>query len=148
VDLDLGAIGKGFALDRMNLLLREWSVQDFLIHSGHSSVSVGRDRGDWQVSLTNPENNEILAIIALKTGALSASGVKKGAHIVDPRTGNPVKPGRCVWVHTESAARADALSTAFMVMEPGEIEKICGSYPGLSACILEDGRCTDLGLLS
>ncbi len=151
VDIDLGAIGKGYAIDRMAEVLHEWSVHEFLIHSGYSTVLAtyqGRTDLTWNVSISDPDKNNVLEIIGINFAALSGSGVRKGCHIVDPRTGKTAPLKRSTWVLAGSAARADAFSTAFMILSLPEIEKICREISEVRACILTEGRLIDFGLLS
>jgi len=144
VQVDLGGIGKGYAVDRMAELLRDWSIDTTLISGGYSSVlALDAPAGTkgWPVTLSDPGNRrQILARPNLKHRALSGSGLQKGGHIIDPRTARPVKGKRAAWACAPDAATADALSTAFMVMTPDEIKKYCLRHPDvLAMVILEHG---------
>jgi len=147
VQVDLGGIGKGYAVDRMAELLREWSVDIALVSGGYSSVlALDEPAGTegWPLTLSNPDNRkQILARPFLQSRALSGSGLQKGQHIIDPRTAQPVK-GRCAaWASASNAATADALSTAFMVMSPDEIRKYCSRHPDMAAMIMLESRDED-----
>ncbi len=139
--VDLGAIGKGYAVDRAVELLKEWGVGSALVHGGTSSVyAFGRpgDERGWPVTLSNPgDHAEILAKIFLSEEGLGGSGIRKGRHIIDPRRGLPVEGRRAAWVVSESAARSDALSTACMVMTPEEIRMCIGRDARLRALVFE-----------
>lgn len=150
LQIDLGGIGKGYAVDRMAELLGEWSVETALISGGYSSVlALDAPAGmkGWPVTLSDPtpplakgRGKQILARPYLKHRALSGSGLQKGRHIIDPRTARPVKGKRAAWACAPDAATADALSTAFMVMTADEIKKYCLRHPDvLAMLILEDG---------
>jgi len=145
VQIDLGGIGKGYAIDKMADLLREWSIDVALIHGGYSTaLGIGAPKGKqgWPVTLSNPLNlKQTLARLCLQNRALSGSGLQKGRHIIDPRRQEPVE-GRCAaWACACDAATADALSTAFMVMSPDEVKRYCSRHPDvLAMVILEEKR--------
>jgi FAD:protein FMN transferase len=145
VQIDLGGIGKGYAVDRMAELLREWSITAALISGGYSSVlALNAPPGtkDWPVTLSHPGNCEqILSRLHLQNRAISASGLQKGPHIINPRTAKVVEGKLAAWASAADAATADALSTAFMVMTPEEIERYCLHHPDVMAMvILQDGN--------
>jgi thiamine biosynthesis lipoprotein len=141
VQVDLGGIGKGYALDQMAELLKDWSIDNALIHGGFSSVlALDAPKGTkgWPLTISNPENRkEILARISPQGRAVSGSGLQKGQHIIDPRTARPVEGKLASWSCAPNGAVADALSTAFMVMSVAEIERYCLRHPGVSAMIME-----------
>ena len=144
MQIDLGGIGKGYAVDRVAELLREWSINVALISGGYSSVLAldappGKD--GWPLTMTDPAGSrEILARPFLKNGALSGSGVQKGGHIIDPRTARAVEGRRAAWSSASGAASADALSTAFMVMDIDEIKMYCSKHPNtLGMVIIDEG---------
>lgn len=140
VSVDLGGVGKGYAVDKMTDLLGEWDIDIALIHGGYSSVkAVGSPDGTkgWPVTLSNPGNRkQTLAHLYLRDRALSGSGLQKGEHIIDPRTGRPVEYSRAAWACAGDAATSDALSTAFMVMSPAEVEQYCLSHSGTLAVVI------------
>jgi thiamine biosynthesis lipoprotein len=158
--LDLGGIGKGYAVDRMAESLGEWEIRHALIHGGFSSVLAadappGRDA--WPLTLRAPGGGSVLARVSARRKALSASGTRKGDHIRDPRSGRAVRD-RATWValpwpeaaETEAAldaawaaeavrspaAVAETLSTAFMLLSVEEIEDLCRQCPGLEAWLM------------
>jgi len=140
VQVDLGGVGKGYAVDRMAKLLGDWSIDTALINAGFSSVrslgAPGQTKG-WPVTLTDPRNrSRTLARLYLRDQALSGSGLQKGPHIIDPGTAMPVEDKRAAWALAPDAATADALSTAFMVISPDEIEKYCKRRPDTQAMII------------
>jgi thiamine biosynthesis lipoprotein len=151
VRLDLGGIAKGYAVDRVAELLEEWEISRALIHGGWSSVLAlepppGSD--GWPLTLSAPEPGEqrILARISARRRAMSASGTRKGEHILDPRTGRPVR-NRAVWVavsggeagHPGSrAAFAETLSTAFMILPREDVADLCRQWPGVEAWLVEE----------
>jgi len=144
MQIDLGGIGKGYAVDQMARLLREWGISTALINGGHSSIlalDVPPGTKGWPLILSNPaDRKQILARLHFQHKSLSASGLKKGQHIIDPRTAQPVKEKKAAWVSAPDAATADALSTAFMVMSPEEIKKYCSHHPDVLAMVIpEDG---------
>jgi len=140
VQIDLGGVGKGYAVDRMAELLADWSVDTALICAGQSSVlalgSPPKLEG-WPVKLTKPSNTgQILDRFFLRDEAMSGSGLQKGYHIIDTRITSPVKDKRAAWALAPDAGTADALSTAFMVMSPDEIKNYCRQHPDVSAMII------------
>jgi FAD:protein FMN transferase len=163
VRIDLGGIAKGYAVDLMAELLEEWGLGQALVHGGFSSVLAleappGRD--GWPLTLSDPgDPSRVLARLQVHHTALGASGRRKGDHIVDPRTGEPARGRRAAWValpcpkiarpeartdgspRIAPAAVADALTTAFLLLSPGDIDTVCGRNPGVEAWILpEPGR--------
>jgi len=149
VRLDLGGIGKGFAVDQMAALLEEWGLERSLVHGGWSSVLALEpppDKDGWPLSMSAPGVSAAgpLARISARQRAISASGTWKGDHILDPRTGRAVAEG-AIWVGVprspeegqSPAAVADGLSTAFMVLSAGRIEELCRTNPGLETWRLE-----------
>ena len=139
VELDLGGIGKGYAMDRMAEMLREWSLDTALLHGGYSSALALRgppDSEGWPITLSAPElRKEPIARLALENGAVSGSSTRKGLHIIDPRSGKPVEGKRAAWSCAPGAAMADALSTAFLVMKPVEIAEYCQNHPDTGAIL-------------
>jgi thiamine biosynthesis lipoprotein len=140
VQVDLGGIGKGYAVDRVAELLRDYELNVALISGGYSSVLAldappGKD--GWPLTMTNPAGDkDILARPSLRNAALSGSGVQKGGHIIDPRTAEPVEGRRAAWSSAPDAATADALSTAFMIMGTDEIKQYCSRHPDMLAMVI------------
>ena len=149
VSLDLGGIGKGYAVDRMVELLEEWGVDRALVHGGFSSVRAleppaGRDGWPLTLSAPGPGEARVLARVSACRRAFSASGTQKGDHILDPRRGRPA-PGRVTWVAVpflgpgaSPATLAEGLSTAFMVLPIQEIEELCRHCPGIEAWLVPE----------
>ena len=160
VRVDLGGIGKGYAVDLMAEALEEWGLTDVLVHGGFSSVlaldpPAGHD--GWPLTLSDPAApGLVLERLSARQTALGASGVRKRDHIVDPRTGDPVRSRRAAWVtvprprpaanaidaepkhRIAAAAVTDALTTACMLLGHDEIEALCRNTGGLEAWVLED----------
>ena len=142
VQIDLGGIGKGYAVDRVAELLQDWSIDVALISGGYSSVlalDAPPGKKGWPLTRTNPAGRkEILARPFLQKGALSGSGMQKGGHIIDPRTAGAVEGRLAAWSSASDAATADALSTAFMIMGLDEIEQYCSQHPNTLAMVILD----------
>jgi thiamine biosynthesis lipoprotein len=146
VELDLGAIGKGFALDRMAEVLRDWSCAAFLLVAGGSSVLAGEAPGGsagWSCGLGDDDSP---CRYWLKQASLSGSGLAvKGRHILDPRTGQPAPRLYRAWALCDTAAESDALSTACMVLPESEIEEILASEKSWLVFLQEKESARPLG---
>lgn len=144
VQIDLGGIGKGYAIDQMARLLSDWSIDTALIQGGCSSaLALGRPHSTkgWHLTLSNPANpKQTLAHLYLQDRAISGSGLQKGPHIIDPRMAQPAEGKRAAWACALAAATADALSTAFMVMAPNQIKQYCLSHPDTLAMVVAEDR--------
>ena len=146
--LNLGSIGKGYAVDRAVELMSAAGVTDFLVHGGYSSVAA---RGlaaagqPWKIGVKDPLRDERrLGQIELHDRALGTSGSqfqsfrhrgRRYGHILDPRTGWPADGVLSVTVLAPTAAEADALSTAFFVMGPRAALSYCKNHPAIAAMI-------------
>ncbi|MCX7825300.1 MAG: FAD:protein FMN transferase [Verrucomicrobiae bacterium] len=134
--LDLGAIGKGFALDRMAALLKEWGVRSALLCASASSLlAMGPppDEPGWRISfgLDGAKRIAWLANVSFSGSGLAV----KGRHICDPRTGQPADGNHRAWAAAPTAAVSDALSTAFMILTEEEIRDCCRRLPKVSAFV-------------
>jgi FAD:protein FMN transferase len=139
LDLDLGGIGKGYALDRALEVLKDWGIGNALIHGGTSTAlgtGPGPSGGGWPVGVGGGWPGAPREML-LSERALSGSGTEvKGRHILDPRTGQPANGHLAAWAMHPSAAVADALSTAFMVMTTGEVEDYVRRHPDVWALVI------------
>ena len=148
VKLDLGGIGKGYALDRSADELIGRGLENWLIHGGQSSLLARGQHHDltgWPVGIGNPLfTGKRLGTILLRDQAMATSGSniqyfrhqgKKYGHILDPRTGWPVDSMLSVTVLANSAAQADALSTAFYVMGVEKAKTYCDNE-GIGAVLI------------
>ncbi len=155
LELNLGAIGKGYALDRAGRLLRREGMSRALLHAGYSSIlALGEGPGKesssgWKVSIRDPSGRTgPLATVQLRNRALSTSGVgeqffragnRRYGHVLDPRTGHPVEKNLAATALAPAAAEADALSTAFLVMDLEDILSYCRRRRGIGAVVVASG---------
>ena len=157
VEINPGAIGKGWAIDRAVGLLADAGVPSVLVHGGQSSVRARGVHGPalpgrrgWPVGLRHPLfPARRLATITLQDRALGTSGaatqffVDRGrrlGHILDPRTGRPAAGVLSATVIAPSAAVADALSTAAYVLGIAGLETIAPPGGDVAAILVVPGR--------
>jgi thiamine biosynthesis lipoprotein len=154
MEINLGSIGKGYALDRAaGLLAGTWNIRAALLHGGHSSVyAMGSEPGSrrgWAVGIRHPwEPQRRLAVVRLRDRALGTSAAtfqhlehegRKLGHILDPRTGWPAEGVASVSVIAPTAAEADALATAFFVLGPDRARAYCETHPDIGVVLLPQG---------
>ena len=135
-NLDLGGVGKGYAIDYLKNLLIEWQIDHFLIQGGRSTVLVtdipGKKDG-WPVSLSYPDPpHKHFETLFLKNHSLSSSGLQKKNHIYDPRSGSVADTHKATWVIAGDAVVSDILSTTFMMLSNEEILEFCRESPEIS----------------
>jgi thiamine biosynthesis lipoprotein len=155
LEINLGSIGKGYALDRAAVHLRErWSVRCGLLHGGHSSIlALGSEPGQrrgWAVGVRHPwERDRRLAVVWLRDRALATSAAtfqhleyngRKLGHILDPRTGWPAEGIASATVLAPTAAAADALATAFYILGEDGARAYCAAHPDVGALLLPGGE--------
>ncbi|REJ97555.1 MAG: FAD:protein FMN transferase [Planctomycetota bacterium] len=149
VGIDLGAVGKGFAIDRAAAFLDEQGLENYLLHGGYSSLLARGEhcgQAGWPVGIKNPLFTETrYATILLRDQALSTSGSnvqffryhgKRYGHILDPRTGWPADGLLSVTVTAPTASEADALSTAFYVMGLENAQAYCDNHSQVGALLI------------
>jgi len=146
-----GAVGKGFALDQAIRWIDPHGDDDssFLLHGGRSSVTA-RGTHDvldgWPVGIGNPLlTRRRLGTVILRNQAMSTSGSniqffrcegRRFGHILDPRTGWPVDGMLSVTVVADSAAVADAVSTAFFVLGVEKAIECCDNMRNIAAVLI------------
>jgi thiamine biosynthesis lipoprotein len=151
IEINLGGIGKGYALDKCAEVFAEAAVADYLLHGGSSSVlargsCAGRSDGGWSVGLRNPlRPQDYLGEIILRDRSLSTSSAaaqqfihqgKTYGHILDPRTGWPAEGVLSATVLAPTAAEAEALSTAFYVEGLAAAQAYCAGRPDIGCVII------------
>ena len=148
VSLNLGAIGKGFALDRLAALLHRRAVRQALLSAGSSSLlAIGGVDRPWEIDLRSMTSGERLARLFVANGAVGTSGAGEqffevdGArygHVIDPRSGWPAAGVLSASVIARRAATADALSTAFLIGGLELAESYCASHENVLAIVTPD----------
>jgi thiamine biosynthesis lipoprotein len=153
VQLDLGGIAKGYALDRAAEVLRERGITRGLIHGGKSSVyALGAppDQPAWAVGIRHPKDpSRRIAVVDLRDRALSTSGNYEKffeadgtvySHIIDPRTGHPATGMLSASALGPTAAESDALSTAFFLMGEAKTREYCAAHPEMQAVLVPEPK--------
>lgn len=146
VQLDFGAIGKGYAADRAVDVLRSAGVESALVNGcGSTMAAIGAPPGatGWEIPVRDPLQRDAIAMrVTLRDRTLSVSGGAEQAfesggvryaHIMDPRTGRPVTGMLMVAVLAPAATAGDALSTAVFVAGPDESRRRLARAPGIEA---------------
>jgi thiamine biosynthesis lipoprotein len=167
VVLDLGAIGKGYALERAEQLIRDAGVTRGILHGGTSTVcAIGRDEQErpWRVAIARPDQelaarglarasaevsaSQVLAVVDLEDASLSVSAVWGKAfqaegrvygHVLDPRTGEPADRAVLAALALPSATETDALSTALLTLGPAGLDQIVRLRPAARALVVAPG---------
>jgi thiamine biosynthesis lipoprotein len=155
VMLDLGAIGKGYAIDRATEFLRDAGVTGALLHGGTSTIyGLGHppDAEFWKVAVEYPKlagetERKLAATVSLRDESLSVSAVwgrsfvadgKSFGHVLDPRTGQPVAGALLAAVVLPTALETDALSTALLVSGEAAHDQIARLRPNMRTMVISD----------
>ncbi|HIE55494.1 MAG TPA: FAD:protein FMN transferase, partial [Chromatiaceae bacterium] len=123
VQLDFGAVGKGYAIDLAIEHLRELGIENAIVNSGGDLRAIGSRAGHpWRVAIRGPSGSGTLGFIhvagdesVFTSGNYERNCLWQGKlyhHIIDPRSGYPASGTRSVTVIHHNAAEADAASTA------------------------------------
>ena len=148
MQVNLGGVGKGYAIDRAVTILRGSGLTDFMIQAGGDLFVAGR-RGDrpWRVGLQDPRGapNSLFAAIDLTDAAFSTSGdyerffMRDGQryhHILDPDTGEPAQRSRSVTIMATNSTVADGLSTGVFVLGAAQGMALIEKLPDVEGVIV------------
>ncbi|NLN79040.1 MAG: FAD:protein FMN transferase [Armatimonadetes bacterium] len=147
IKIDLGAIGKGYAIDRAVESLIESGIDSALIHGGTSTIyAIGTqpDGEPWRIGISDPVTHEAMRTIDLRDSSLSVSAPhgrlfinndRRYGHVLDPRTGEPTQTAALASVWGPQGTLTDALSTALLVLGDDGARVIKQNYPEYETAI-------------
>ena len=150
--IDLGGIGKGYAVDRGIDILKARGIDRALVTAGGDSRIIGDRMGrPWLVAVRHPDNpNKVVTRIPLSDSAVSTSGdyeryFDEGGvryhHIIDPRTGHSASKVRSATILAPTATQTDGMSKTAFVLGPEKALEIINRMPEYDAVfVLPDGR--------
>ncbi|HSA30624.1 MAG TPA: FAD:protein FMN transferase [Candidatus Omnitrophota bacterium] len=152
MEIDLGGVAKGYAVDEAARILRSHGFKDFFIDAGGDVYAAGLNlKGEhWRIGIQHPrKKDELLDILSISDQAVTTSGDyerfveidgKHYSHIIDPRTGYPQVGNISATVIAPSAMEADAYSTALMIWDPqAGIACLDGLGEGFAALVIAEG---------
>src|SRR5690606_3714579 len=152
VRIDLGGIGKGYAVDRGIAILQARGIHHALVTAGGDSRIIGDRFGNpWVVGIRHPDRkNEVIARIPLEDAAISTSGDyeryfdENGVryhHILDPKTGHSASKVRSATIIGPTATRTDGLSKTAFILGPEKAIEIYNELEDVDAILVTpDGR--------
>lgn len=129
MSIDLGGIGKGYAIDRASDILKKSGLTSFLFNAGGDVLVSGYKAVDqnWTVGIKDPrKEDKLLGSVELTNKSIATSGDyerffeidgRRYHHIIDPSTGFPASNSISVSIIAESAERADALATTVFITQ-------------------------------
>jgi thiamine biosynthesis lipoprotein len=148
MSVNLGGIGKGYAVDQAAKILRRRGFENFLIQFG-GDMYVGGQHGDrpWRLGIRDPRGpaDKSFATIELRNQTFSTSGdyerffMKDGRryhHIIDPSTGEPARLSRSVTLVTDRAVIADALAKGVFILGPDTGLALIAKLPNVDGVIV------------
>jgi thiamine biosynthesis lipoprotein len=141
IEIDLGGIGKGYAVDRAMAILKAAGIRRALVNAGGSSIlALGAPpgRSGWPVSLGGERGPEVLvtdrSVSTSQQGRLALPFAPGSfGEIVDPAAGAPLDRDGTVSVAAASATESDALSTTLLLLSPGDGKRVLTQIAGVSA---------------
>ena len=151
LQIDLGGIAKGYAVDRAIAVLKEHGVTSAAVNAGGDMYLLGqRPERPWRIGIQHPRlKDAVLETVEVRDRAVVTSGDyerffeqdgQRYHHIFDPQSGFPARGCQSVTVIADSVALGDALATALFVLGPQEGLRLLDQYPGTEALIVaEDG---------
>jgi thiamine biosynthesis lipoprotein len=146
--VNLGGIGKGYAIGHGADILRRRGLNDFMIQSGGDLYVAGRAGGEpWRLGIADPRASDrhSFATVDLSDSTFSTSGdyerffMKDGVryhHLIDPAGGQPARACRSVTIVSDSPVLADGLSTGVFIMGPTAGMALIERLPGVSGVIV------------
>lgn len=149
MSIGLGAIAKGYAVDKAMEAVVKTGINNAIVRAGGDMRVQGRDESGslWKIGVRHPrKKGALLASIPLTDISISTSGdyerffIKDGVlyhHIIDPRTGMPARRCRSVTIIAPDTMTSDALSTAVFVLGPVEGMKLIENLPGVEGFIVD-----------
>lgn len=147
LQVDLGGIAKGYAVDRAIAVLKQHGVASAAVNAGGDMYLLGqRPERAWRIGIQHPrQTNSVIETVQVHDRAVVTSGDYERFfevdgvryhHIFDPRTGLPARDCQSVTIISDSVALADALATAVFVLGPESGLQLLAQYPGSEALIV------------
>jgi FAD:protein FMN transferase len=143
LQVDLGAIGKGFAVDRMVDILRSNGVSSAFVNAGGSTIyGLGSPphQSGWRVRLRDPSGKNASEVVLINNSVSTSEQTapdlladSKAGHIVEPETGEPVKTSAAVSAVATTATASDALSTTLLLLGPKRSGTLIQNTAGTAA---------------
>jgi thiamine biosynthesis lipoprotein len=145
--LDLGAIAKGYAVDRAAGRLKEIGIENAMINAGGNLYAIGdKDGTGWNIGIRHPERDDIFTTLHIQNMAVATSGCyerffdlagRRFCHIIDAHTGRPIDNGiLSVTIIAPTATDADAMSTSTMLLGPDDGFLLLEKSAGIEGLIL------------
>ncbi len=148
VQVALGGVAKGYAVDRAVQVLRNQGIRQAIVNAGGDLYCLGNKAGrPWVVGVRHPRKSaEVIAVLRLQNRAVATSGdyqrffwyqEKRYHHILDPRTGRPARKAQSATVVAPTTEQADALATALFVLGPRQGLKWIDRMPEIEAMVVD-----------
>ena len=148
IALDLDGLAEGYAAEQIAQILHAHGVDNAIVNAGGDILALGTADGrPWRVAIESPDGGVFASLQLSGHEALFNSGNyhkyrviggRRRAHIVDPRTGQPVEGTAATSIILDNATRADVGSTALMVAGPKDFVRIANSLHATCAMLLTD----------
>lgn len=148
--INLGGIGKGYAVDAAVKILRARGLTDGMVQAGGDLMLFGSKGGaPFKAGIRDPRSldpGDFFAVCEIKNHAFSTAGdyersfIREGKryhHILDPRTGQPAQGARSVTVFAKDATIADGLDDVLLILGPERGLPLVESYPEAGAVVVD-----------